>query len=114
MVVTVRALGGTSTELPPLSAALGGLRTFRDRDLAEALSGCAGGNRNPGWLHGHSEIRVTAGLDTHLQKQMAAKAATVMDAVLNGSGVRQYDLAALSSTRFTVCRRSDYGAACSE
>lgn len=35
-------------------------------------------------LLGHSEIRVTADLYTHLQKQTAAKAATIMDAVLNG------------------------------
>lgn len=35
-------------------------------------------------LLGHSELRVTADIYAHLQKQTAAKAATVMDAVLNG------------------------------
>ena len=34
-------------------------------------------------LLGHSELRVTADLYTHLVKQTAAKAATRMDAVLN-------------------------------
>ena len=34
-------------------------------------------------LLGHSEVRVTADLDTHPQKQTATKAATIMDAVLN-------------------------------
>jgi hypothetical protein len=32
----------------------------------------------------HSELRVTADLYSHLQKQTAAKAAKVMDAVLGG------------------------------
>lgn len=35
-------------------------------------------------LLGHSELRVTADLYAHLQKQTAAKAASIMDAVLNG------------------------------
>lgn len=35
-------------------------------------------------LLGHSELRVTADLYAHLQKQTAAKAAGIMDAVLNG------------------------------
>ena len=35
-------------------------------------------------LLGHSELRVTADLYSHLQKQTAARAATKMDAVLNG------------------------------
>ena len=33
-------------------------------------------------LLGHSELRVTADLSSHLQKQTAAKAARIMDAVL--------------------------------
>jgi len=35
-------------------------------------------------LLGHSELRVTADRYSHLQKQMAAKAAKAMDAVLDG------------------------------
>jgi integrase len=35
-------------------------------------------------LLGHSELRVTADLDAHLQKQTAAKAAKIMDAVFSG------------------------------
>ena len=38
-------------------------------------------------LLGHSELRVTADLYSHLQKQTAARAARHMDAVF-GSGVR--------------------------
>jgi integrase len=39
-------------------------------------------------LLGHSELRVTADLYTHLKKQTAAKAAQHMDAVLNRWGVK--------------------------
>jgi len=35
------------------------------------------------WL-GHSELRVTADLYTHLQKQTAARAARRIDAILGG------------------------------
>ena len=35
-------------------------------------------------LLGHSELRVTSDLYSHLQKQTAAKAATIMDDVLGG------------------------------
>jgi site-specific recombinase XerD len=35
-------------------------------------------------LLGHSELRITADLYAHLQQQTAAKAARVMDAILNG------------------------------
>jgi integrase len=35
-------------------------------------------------LLGHSELRVTADLYSHLQKQTAARAATIMDGVLGG------------------------------
>jgi integrase len=34
-------------------------------------------------LLGHSELRITADLYAHLQKQTAAKAARLMDAILN-------------------------------
>ena len=39
-------------------------------------------------LLGHSEIRVTADLYSHLQKQTAAKAARMMEGLLNREGVR--------------------------
>lgn len=39
-------------------------------------------------LLGHSELRLTADLYAHLQKQTATKAATIMDTLLNRQGVR--------------------------
>lgn len=39
-------------------------------------------------LLGHSEVRLTADLYAHLQKQTAAKAARLMDAILGAQGVR--------------------------
>ena len=39
-------------------------------------------------LLGNSELRVTADLYSHLQQQTAAKAARVMDDLLDGEGVR--------------------------
>jgi integrase len=39
-------------------------------------------------LLGHSELRVTADLYTHLVKQTAAKVARLMDGILNRQGVR--------------------------
>ena len=62
-------------------------------------------------LLGHSELRVTADIYAHLQKQTATKAARLTDALLTRQGVNgARTLGALKNQRFskeTWSRRSD-------